>query len=279
MRGKREKKKVELWVSVSGEISTKWRRSGPYEKPARGWLLVQTICRPFVSTRCWIVRKRQYSFIYSIRFTIWNSNFRISFSRVTCVEFCEDSSLLAVGFSDSILKVWSLVPQKLRAMKPAEQLADIDKEAEDVLVRMMDDKTGETMKVLYGHCGPVYAASFSHDRTLLLSSSEDATIRLWSLQTWTCLVVYKGHIYPVWDVRFSPHGYYFSSVGHDRTARLWATDHHQPLRIFAGHYSDVDVVQFHPNSNYVATGSSDRSVRLWDCVNGNCVRLMTGHKV
>lgn len=79
MRGKREKKKVELWVSVSGEISTKWRRSGPYEKPARGWLLVQTICRPFVSTRCWIVRKRQYSFIYSIRFTIWNSNFRLFF--------------------------------------------------------------------------------------------------------------------------------------------------------------------------------------------------------
>ena len=198
---------------------------------------------------------------------------------VTCVEFCEDSSLLAVGFSDSNLKVWSLVPQKLRGMKPAEQLADIDKESEDVLVRMMDDKTGETMKVLNGHCGPVYAASFSHDRTLLLSCSEDATIRLWSLQTWTCLVVYKGHIYPVWDVRFSPHGYYFSSVGHDRTARLWATDHHQPLRIFAGHFSDVDVVQFHPNSNYVATGSSDRSVRLWDCVSGNCVRLMTGHKV
>ena len=218
-----------------------------------------------------------FLFTYSITFEI--QIFLKVKSRVTCVEFCEDSSLLAVGFSDSILKVWSLVPQKLRAMKPAEQLADIDKEAEDVLVRMMDDKTGETMKVLDGHCGPVYSASFSHDRTLLLSSSEDATIRLWSLQTWTCLVVYKGHIYPVWDVRFSPHGYYFSSVGHDRTARLWATDHHQPLRIFAGHYSDVDVVQFHPNSNYVATGSSDRSVRLWDCVNGNCVRLMTGHKV
>lgn len=45
------------------------------------------------------------------------------------MEFCEDSSLLAVGFSDSILKVWSLVPQKLRGMKPADLLADIDKEA------------------------------------------------------------------------------------------------------------------------------------------------------
>lgn len=215
-----------------------------------------------------------------MRFNLLNNycNIFIPF-RVTCVEICEDSSLVAVGFSHSIVKIWSLVPQKLRAMKPADQLADIDKEAEDVLVRMMDDKTAETMKVLHGHAGPVYGVSFSPDRTLLLSCSEDGTVRLWSLQTWTCLVVYKGHIYPVWDVKFSPHGYYFSSVGHDRTARLWATDHHQPLRIFAGHYSDVDVVQFHPNSNYVATGSSDRSVRLWDCVNGNCVRLMTGHKV
>lgn len=41
----------------------------------------------------------------------------------------EDSSLLAVGFTDSIIKVWTLVPQKLRAMKSAEQLQDIDREA------------------------------------------------------------------------------------------------------------------------------------------------------
>jgi transcription initiation factor TFIID subunit 5 len=41
----------------------------------------------------------------------------------------EDSSLLAVGFADSIVKIWTLMPQKLRAMKSAEQLQDIDREA------------------------------------------------------------------------------------------------------------------------------------------------------
>jgi len=103
---------------------------------------------------------------------------------------------MAAGFSDSIIKVWSLVPQKLRGMKPADLLADIDKEAgkifflknylkfsypkillfiEDVLVRMMDDRTGETMKVLHGHTGPVYAISFSPDRSQLVSASEDAS--------------------------------------------------------------------------------------------------------
>ena len=44
---------------------------------------------------------------------------------------------------------------------------------------------------LHGHSGPVYGLSFSHDKSLLLSSSDDGTIRLWSLQTWTCLVNYK----------------------------------------------------------------------------------------
>lgn len=197
---------------------------------------------------------------------------------VTSAEVSEDSSLLAVGFTDSIIKVWTLVPQKLRAMKSAEQLQDIDREADDVLVRMMDDRSAETSRILHGHNGPVYRVAFSPDRMLLLSCSEDTTVRLWSLQTWTCLVCYKGHIFPVWDVRFAPHGYYFATAGHDKTARLWATDQHQPLRIFAGHFSDVDCIQFHPNSNYVATGSSDRTVRLWDCLTGNHVRLMTGHK-
>ncbi|KAK2719507.1 transcription initiation factor TFIID subunit 5-like [Artemia franciscana] len=197
---------------------------------------------------------------------------------VTCIEIAEDSSLIAAGFSDSSLKVFSLTPQKLRTMKPAEQLLELDREAEDVLARMMDERTGEHTKTLHGHSGPVYDASFSPDRTMLLSCSEDTTIRLWSLQVWSCLVVYKGHQFPVWSVKFSPHGYYFASGGYDRTGRLWATDHPQPLRMFAGHHSDVDVVQFHPNSNYVVTGSTDRCIRMWDVLTGKCVFNMTGHK-
>lgn len=196
----------------------------------------------------------------------------------TCAEICEDSSLIAVGFSDSTIKVWSLTPSKLREMKPSDQLKEIDRDADDVLVRMMDDRKGEKLRTFLGHSGPVYRCSFSPDRALLLSCSEDCTIRLWSLHTWTCVVIYKGHQFPVWDVKFSPHGYYFATCSYDKTCRLWATDMHQPLRIFWGHLSDVDVVQFHPNSNYIASGSSDRTVRLWDCTTGNHVRLMTGHK-
>lgn len=57
-------------------------------------------------------------------YTLLNSN-----STVTCAEICEDSSLLGVGFTDSVIKVWSLTPQKLKTMKSAEALQDIDREA------------------------------------------------------------------------------------------------------------------------------------------------------
>jgi hypothetical protein len=56
-------------------------------------------------------------------------SFFLAAGRVTSAEVSEDSSLLAVGFTDSIIKIWTLVPQKLRAMKSAEQLQDIDREA------------------------------------------------------------------------------------------------------------------------------------------------------
>lgn len=46
---------------------------------------------------------------------------------------------------------------------------------DDVLVRMMDEKTAESVRTLFGHSGPVYCLSFSPDRNLLLSCSEDGT--------------------------------------------------------------------------------------------------------
>ncbi|XP_022326421.2 transcription initiation factor TFIID subunit 5-like [Crassostrea virginica] len=201
-----------------------------------------------------------------------------SYQGVTSIDMAEDSSLLSVGFADSTIRVFTTSSQKLRGMKTAGELDSIDRDADDVLERMMDDRTAADSKLLTGHSGPVYAARFSRDRKYLVSCSEDGTVRLWSLLTWTNLVCYKGHNHPVWDVEFSPYGHYFVSVGHDRTARLWATDHHVPIRIFSGHLSDMDCVKFHPNSNYIATGSNDRFIRLWDILNGNCVRIFSGHK-
>lgn len=173
------------------------------------------------------------------------------------LEFSEDSTMVAAGFEDSFVKIWSLKGEKIKSA--------------------LKDDEPSTSKRLVGHSGPVYGLSFSPDNRYLLSSSEDKTVRLWSLDTYTGLVAYKGHNHPVWDVAFSPFGHYFATASHDQTARLWSCDHIYPLRIFAGHLSDVDTVSFHPNGTYLFTGSSDKTCRMWDINKGSSVRVFIGH--
>ncbi|XP_055333771.1 transcription initiation factor TFIID subunit 5-like [Paramacrobiotus metropolitanus] len=191
----------------------------------------------------------------------------------------DDSSLLAAGFSDSKIRLFSLTNRKLRAMKSATDLAEVDPESDDVFERIMDPASATKEKVFHAaHAGSIFASSFSPDKRFLISGCADGSIRLWSLWQWANLVNYKCHMYPVTDVEFSPMGYYFASCGVDRVGRIWATEHPSPLRLLVGHSDDINRITFHPNANYVATAAADRTVRIWDISSGNCVRYFTGHK-
>uniref|UniRef100_A0A8I6AK85 TFIID subunit TAF5 NTD2 domain-containing protein n=1 Tax=Rattus norvegicus TaxID=10116 RepID=A0A8I6AK85_RAT len=194
-------------------------------------------------------------------------------------EISSDSKLLAPGFDNSWIKLWSLRSKKLKS-EPHRVDTSRVRLACDTLEEeeSEDDDVGTEMKILRGHCGPVYSTRFLADSSGLLSCSEDMSIRYWDLESFTNTVLYQGHAYPVWDVDISPYILYFASGSHDRTARLWSFDRTYPLRIYAGHLADVDCVKFHPNSNYLATGSTDKTVRLWSAQQGNSVRLFTGHR-
>ncbi|KAG9024941.1 Transcription initiation factor TFIID subunit 5 [Tulasnella sp. JGI-2019a] len=195
--------------------------------------------------------------------------------------FSQDSTLMAAGFSESYIRIWSLRGDKLKGLRSDFNLSQV-KDATSM--KKVRDKHGSNTRKLIGHSAPVYSLSFdpisgsAGPPKYLLSASADATVRLWSMETMTNAVVYRGHQNPVWDVEWSPMGIYFATGSRDRTARLWSTDRVAPLRMFAGHMSDVDCVRFHPNSLYLATGSSDMTCRLWDVQRGVCMRVFMGHK-
>ncbi|KAK4509082.1 mitochondrial FAD carrier protein flx1 [Mucor velutinosus] len=193
---------------------------------------------------------------------------------LNCVTTTQDATLIAGGFSESFIKIWSLKGEKLKSLRNTINPAHVNDYND---LNRQKERHGSEYKKLVGHSGPVYGLSFSRDNKYLVSCSGDKTARLWSTQTFSNLVVYKGHNSPVWDVDFGPYGFYFATASHDRTARIWSCDHINPLRIFTGHLSDVDTVKFHPNSKYIVTGSSDRTSRLWDVQTGSCVRVFTGH--
>ena len=182
------------------------------------------------------------------------------FPSLHCVDFSQDAELVAAGFAESYVRVWSLKGTPLQSIVPSE-----------------NQPTAPKSRRLIGHSGPIYGVSFSPDRKYLLSCSEDKSTRLWSMDTYTALVVYKGHDAPVWDVSFGPFGHYFATASYEHTARLWSCDHIYPLRILAGHLSDVDAITWHPNSTYLFTGSSDKTARMWDISTGDSVRLFSGH--
>ncbi|ORX60557.1 WD40 repeat-like protein [Hesseltinella vesiculosa] len=201
--------------------------------------------------------------------------FHNTYHTLNCLRLTRDASMVAGGFSDSFIKIWSLNGEKLRGFRNTINPVHIN----DALdLNRHRERTGSDFKKLVGHAGPVFGVSFSPDNQYLISCSADKTARLWSTQTFTNLVTFKGHNSPIWDVEFGPFGFYFATASHDRTARLWCVDQIYPLRIFAGHLSDVDVVRFHPNSKYLFTGSSDRTVRMWDILTGETVRVFTGHR-
>ncbi|KAI1080708.1 transcription initiation factor TFIID subunit 5 [Whalleya microplaca] len=198
---------------------------------------------------------------------------------ISCMDFSKDQELVAVGTTESYIRVWSLEGKPLKSRLPPEK---------DVKVNN---------RKLIGHSAPVYTVAFSDaitnmdrniyegdpkpetDSKLLISCSADGQVRLWSLEVWSCLCIYKGHDGPVFSLAWSPHGHYFATGGWDKTVRIWSQDHASAQRLLVGHDTAISAVTWHPNGAYVfsASDETDKSIRLWSVANGNCVRVFIGH--
>ncbi|KAF3687295.1 Transcription initiation factor TFIID subunit 5 [Channa argus] len=187
-----------------------------------------------------------------------------AYQGLTAVDFTDDSSLIAGGFADSTVRVWSVTPKKLRKVKSAADLNLIDKESDDVLERIMDEKTASESKILYGHSGPIYGISFSPDS-------------LWATDHYQPLRIFSGHLADVTCTRFHPNSNYLATGSSDRTIRLWDVLTGNCVRIFTGHKGPIHALAFSPNGKFLASGATDGRVLLWDIGHGLMVGELKGH--
>lgn len=199
-------------------------------------------------------------------------------SGLCSVSQAEDGSLLACGFEDSSIRLWSLLPRPLQTIQPDVDVSRVRLYCDADEMDHCNSPQESDSKVLRAHSGPVYGLDFVPGKEVMLSCSEDTTVRAWSLKTHSNVAIYRGHSYPIWDIDVGPFGLYFATASKDSTAKIWTLERTYPLRILAGHNMDVDCVKFHPNSNYVATGSSDRCLRLWSVQDGRVVRSLPSHR-
>jgi WD40 repeat protein len=90
-------------------------------------------------------------------------------------------------------------------------------------LELRDLHTGETLRVLEGHDGPVNRTAFSPDGTTLATPSDDGTIHLWDLSTGEVLLVLETIVDVAMTVSFDATGDWLISSGWT-DLRVWAID-------------------------------------------------------
>lgn len=196
-----------------------------------------------------------------------------SYEGLTAVEISSDSRLMACGFKDSYIEMYSLTNEPLRKLKSSSELAKSD-------IKTLNEEKFEEVGMSYrlvGHSGPVYGLRVFASNKFLVSGSQDCTVCLWSLDLLSLLGVYKAHAFPVWCVDVAPNDFFFASGSGDRQAVVWSVASPRPERLIISSLSDITALKFHPNSNYLFTGSSDHRVRMHDVGTAGIVRIFCGH--
>ncbi|UKZ68730.1 uncharacterized protein TrAtP1_009752 [Trichoderma atroviride] len=131
-----------------------------------------------------------------------------------------------------------------------------------------------SLNTLEGHTNEITQIAFSHDSSLIASSSWDKRIRLWRTNTGDCMQVLEGHKRPITSVAFSHDAELLASGSWDGTVRLWRVSTGDCLKILEGHTEKIHSIAFSFNSEFIASASIDGSIRLWDTDSGNHIHKL-----
>ena len=156
-------------------------------------------------------------------------------SDVRSVVFTPDSSAIAWGEADGVVRVRTLSGSWLHTLKMGSQ--------------------------------PIRSVRISPDGTLLASGADNGLIGIWRLDDGALIQTLRGHPGAVNGLAFSPDGRWLVSASQDGTLRLWKFEGSRfaslTERVFVGHTGGVTSVDFAPNAALIVSGSEDATLRLW----------------
>jgi WD40 repeat protein len=154
-------------------------------------------------------------------------------SWVTALAFRGDSSLVASGHDDGIVRVW-------------------------------EGGSGRLVREFANHDRPISALAFSPEGTRVAAASEDKVISVWNIETEQLLGMFSGHSDRIQSLVWHPRGELLVSGGWDTTARVWDTIRFEPIILLNAHDTQVTASAFSPNGRLLACADSQETIVVWD---------------
>ncbi|EME26021.1 hypothetical protein Gasu_63220 isoform 2 [Galdieria sulphuraria] len=147
----------------------------------------------------------------------------------------------------------------------------------DKSLRLVDVRTGQTIKTFTGHEASISKAVFNPHGNLIISGSKDSTIKFWDVISGVCVKTLSSHLGEVTAVETNASGSLLLSSSKDNSNRLWDIRMARPTRRFKGHQNtskNFIRVGFGTNEELVVGGSEDGFVYIWDTETGNLVQKL-----
>ena len=193
---------------------------------------------------------------------------------ILCLQY--DEKVMVTGSSDYTLIIWDVKAgyQPIRRLRHhTAGVLDVcfDEKhivscSKDATVCLWDRHTGEFLRKLSGHRGPVNAVQLRGD--LVVSASGDGIAKLWNLTSGLCIKEFPSKDRGMACVEFSPDSRTILAGGNDQVIYQFDTSTGELVREMKGHEGLVRSLHLDSASGRVVSGSYDTSVKAYDLRNG-----------
>lgn len=239
----------------------------PLTSPTRG-------CIPFTT----IIPSKQYTLPSP---TQHNSSLTHQGS-ILCLQF--DSKILVTGSSDSTVIIWCIqedyTPIK-RLERHAAGVLDVCFDSnyiiscsKDTTICLWSRETGELIRQLSGHRGPVNAVQLRGD--LVVSASGDGIAKLWNITSGTCVKEFSSRDRGLACVEFSPDCRYIFAGGNDQSIYQFDATTRELIRELKGHRNLVRSLHLDQPNDRLVSGSYDHSIQVYDLQTGGLMCELAG---
>jgi F-box and WD-40 domain protein 1/11 len=196
---------------------------------------------------------------------------------ILCLQYSDE--ILVTGSSDCTCIVWDIKA----GYSPVRQLRHhtagvldvcfdtkhIVSCSKDTNICLWDQQTGDFLRKLSGHRGPVNAVQMRG--TLVVSASGDGIAKLWNLASGLCIKEFPSKDRGMACVEFSPDSRTILAGGNDQVIYQFDTNTGELVRELNGHKGLVRSLHLDSANERVVSGSYDTSVKAYDLCTGDTI--------